>query len=309
MVATLLKGVFAASLTPLKNDFKPDIEILPQYLGFLANRGCHGALILGTTGEGPSFSPEERLDIWKAAITVRESYPTFRLLAGTGTPSLDETINLTSLAFNLGLDGAVILPPYYYRNVSQDGLFEWFSEVIRRSMPSDGLVLGYHIPQITGISLSMQLLTRLKDSFPNRFVGIKDSSGDAEFARQLGDNFGSDLIVLTGNDKLYSLALASGASGCITAAANLISPKLRVIWERHQQGFQELEIQSWLTNFRSSLDNYPPAPSLIKFLLASYFEFPHWPVRPPLLPLSSQKEQEAVDLIPFDQSLLQPHEG
>jgi 4-hydroxy-tetrahydrodipicolinate synthase len=309
MDATQLKGVFAAALTPLKNDFNPDIEILPQYLGFLASRGCHGALILGTTGEGPSFSPEERLAIWKAANSVRESYPRFRLLAGTGTPSLDETIKLTSLAFDLGLDGAVILPPYYYRNVSQEGLFEWFSEVIKRSMPADGVVLGYHIPQITGISFTMQLLARLKDTFPNRFVGIKDSSGDPEFARQLGNNFGSNLIVLTGNDKLFSLALASGASGCITAAANLISPKLRGIWDRHQQGYQELEIQSWLTQFRSSLDNYPSAPSLLKFLLATYFEFPHWPVRPPLLPLSSQKEQEAIELITFDQSLLLSHEG
>jgi 4-hydroxy-tetrahydrodipicolinate synthase len=298
-----LTGVFAAALTPLKPDYQPDTEILPQYLGFLANRGCHGALLMGTTGEGPSFSQEERQAVWKAATMVRNSYPNFRLLAGTGTPSLEETINLTSLAFKLGMDGVVVLPPYYYRNVSQDGLFQWFSEVINRSVPPDGVVLGYHIPQITGITLTIELLTRLRESFPKRFVGIKDSSGDAEFAKQLGDNFGNDLIVLTGNDKLFSLALNSDASGCITAAANLISPKLKVIYDCHQQGLQESETQSWVSQFRSNLDNFPPAPAILKYLLAHYYEFPHWNVRPPLLPLSSQKRKEAISKIPLDHTL------
>ena len=95
-----LAGIYAASLTPLKNDFTLDLEPVPSYLSFLANRGCHGTLLLGTTGEGPSFSPREREDLFKVAVAVRQEHPDFRLLAGTGTPSLQETI----LSYKLGED-------------------------------------------------------------------------------------------------------------------------------------------------------------------------------------------------------------
>jgi len=118
-----IKGVYAASITPLKKDFSPDLGSLPGYLDFLARRGCHGALLLGTTGEGPSFSTKQRTEIFKAALEVRQEWPEFRLLAGTGTPSLDETEGLTKAVFDLGFDGAVTLPPYYFRASEEDGLF------------------------------------------------------------------------------------------------------------------------------------------------------------------------------------------
>src|SRR5512143_3179954 len=99
-----LAGVYAAAVTPLKADFSPDVDAIPPFLSFLAGRGCHGALILGTTGEGPSFSPAERETIWRAAVKVRQQHPEFRLLAGTGTPSLTETIDLTRMAFDIVFD-------------------------------------------------------------------------------------------------------------------------------------------------------------------------------------------------------------
>lgn len=289
-----LAGVFAAALTPLKPNFSPDVELIHQYLSFLAGRGCHGALLMGTTGEGPSFSPEERLLVWRAAITVRQDHPNFHLLAGTGTPSLQETINLTRAAFDLGMDGVVILPPYYYRNAPQEGLLMWFSEVLRQGVPSNGLALGYHIPQISGVPLSIDLLAQLCNTFPGSFTGIKDSSGDPDFAQELGNQFGSDFIALTGNDQLFTLALEAGASGCITASANLFSPYLRQIWDSHQQGSQDLNTQSWISQVRSKMDKFLPIPALLKFLLANHFEFPLWPVRPPLLPLTEQFEQQAL---------------
>ena len=132
MTAHPLSGVYAAALTPLKSDSTPDSDHLPAFLAFLADRGCHGALIFGTTGEGPSFSPKERRVVFKAALKVRETYPDFRLLAGTGTPSLGETITLTKKAFDLGYDGVVVLPPYYFRTASDEGLYNWFEQVIRQ---------------------------------------------------------------------------------------------------------------------------------------------------------------------------------
>jgi 4-hydroxy-tetrahydrodipicolinate synthase len=162
-------------------------------------------LLTGTTGEGPSLSIQERLLIYRAAIDVRQSLPGFLLLAGTGTPSLEDTIFLAKEAFSLGFDGVVVLPPYYFRNATDEGLFTWFCHVLDKAIPTDGALLAYHIPPVTGVGFSLDLLARLKDSYPNQFLGLKDSSGDAEWARALGARFGTDLTVLNGNDRLFSL--------------------------------------------------------------------------------------------------------
>jgi 4-hydroxy-tetrahydrodipicolinate synthase len=123
-----LSGVFAAALTPLREDASLALDELPGFLSFLVKRGCHGALLMGTTGEGPSFSPAERLQVFRAALHIRQDYPGFRLLVGTGTPSLEETIDLTRAALELGFR------PLFCRLLlqSQHGLAAWFSQVIRR---------------------------------------------------------------------------------------------------------------------------------------------------------------------------------
>lgn len=280
-----LSGVYAAAVTPLNADLSPDLENLPHLLDFLARRGCHGVLLLGTTGEGPSFTSDERLQILRAALQVRQAHPGFRLLAGTGTPCLEETVSLTHAAFDLGMDGVVVLPPYYYRKVTDEGLYAWFSAILHRSVPPDGGLLAYHIPSNTGISLSLDLLAHLKDVFQERFAGLKDSSGDAGFARQLGARFGHDLLVLTGNDCLFNLALQHQASGCITAMANLLSPQLRLLWDAFQPGAPTAEIQDHLSDARQIMDRYTPFPPIIKALLSYQHQFPLWTVRPPLLPV------------------------
>jgi 4-hydroxy-tetrahydrodipicolinate synthase len=286
-----ITGVFAAAITPLRSDFSPDLVVLPSFLGFLAQRGCHGALLLGTTGEGPSFSPEQRRELYRAALEVRQEHPEFCLLAGTGTPSLDETSALTRFAFDLGMDGVVVLPPYYFRKASDDGLYAWYHEVIHQAVPTGGALFGYHFPGMSGVSLSVDLLSRLKDAYTNQFIGIKDSSGDAAFAEQLGARFGHDLLVFTGNDSLFTLALQSKAAGCITALANLISPDLRRIWDSFQSGQPDLKTQEKVDSVRAILERYPPAPPFLKALLARDFGFPRWPVCPPLLPLPAEMEE------------------
>jgi 4-hydroxy-tetrahydrodipicolinate synthase len=277
-----LAGIHAAALTPLNPDHSPDLETLPGFLDFLAGRGCHGVLLLGTTGEGPSFSTQERLAIFKAGLRVRQTRPDLKLLAGTGTPSIDETISITRLAFDLGIDGVVVLPPYYYRKASDAGLFAWFSELIRRAVPADGALLGYNIPGMTGISFSSDLLARLKDAFPVQFAGIKDSSHDPDLARLLGGRFGDDLLVLNGTDSYLQLAMENHAAGCITAPANLISPDLRRIWDGFRNGEDVTAVQERVSRIRLSLEKYPPFPPLLKALLAVLHGFPRWSVRPPL---------------------------
>ena len=285
-----LHGVFAAVITPLKDDFSIDLNSLPGLLEFLAGRGCHGALLFGTTGEGPSFRPVERLEALGVAQDWRKSHLDFQLLAGTGTPSLDETIELTRAAFGLGVDGTVTLPPYYFRKASDEGLFVWFSQVIQQAVPNGKAFFGYHFPNVSGVALSLELIERLKTSFPDRFAGIKDSCGDPDFANQLGGRFGTELTVLTGNDGLFSLALANHAAGCITAIANLYSPDLFRVWDGFQQGNPALQdsAQARLNAARSIMERYPPFPPLLKALIARQYSFPRWTVCPPLLPLSDE---------------------
>lgn len=294
LAAQKLSGVYAAAVTPLREDLILDFDSLPGLLSFFAGRGCDGALLLGTTGEGPSFSPGERLSLFRTALQVRQVHPSFRLLAGTGTPSLEETVDLTRAAFEMGLDAVVVLPPYYYRTASDDGLFAWFSQVIQRAVPEGSYLLGYHFPRVSGVPLSIELLARLKDAFPDRFAGIKDSSGDAEHARLLGERFGKDLVVLTGSDDLFSQALEQHASGCITATANLVSPDLALVWQAHQRGETDPQAQGRLKAARAVIERYPPAPPLIKALLRRRFGFPRWVPRPPLLPLTPDIEEQAV---------------
>ncbi|MFN8412266.1 MAG: dihydrodipicolinate synthase family protein [Anaerolineales bacterium] len=287
-----LAGVYAAAVTPLKTDQTIDFEALPNLLRFLASRGCHGALLFGTTGEGPSFSPKERETMLRSARVFRNQLPGFRLLAGTGTPSLSETIELTKLSFELGYDGVVVLPPYYFRKSSDDGLFAWFSELIVKAVPSNKYLFGYHIPGTAGIGFSLDLIARLKNAFPVQFAGIKDSSHDEAFSAQVGQRFGSNLTVLNGTDSHFHHALKNHAQGAITAAANLISGDLREIWDLYQEGKDPSEVQSRVAEQRHILEKYTPFPASLKALLHKTQEFPQWSVRPPLENLSEELTEQ-----------------
>ncbi len=291
-----LAGVYAAAVTPLREqpDSTLDVESLPNLMNFLAGRGCHGIVLLGTTGEGPSFSPAEREMLMRAACEARKAMPSFRLIAGTGTPSLSETIELTRLAFDLGYDAVLVVPPYYFRKATDQGLFTWFSDVITKAVPSSGYLLGYHFPNVAGIGLSIDLLARLKDAFPTQFAGIKDSSHDSALAHNLGETFGSDLVVLTGTDSYLQLAMQNKAAGCITAPANILSPDLRQVWDLINAGNDPTESLEQIKRQRDILDQYPPFPPTLKALLHRLHGFPRWSVRPPLESLPLDMEDQVV---------------
>lgn len=289
-----LAGVYAAAVTPINPDSSLDLESIPVLLKFLAARGCHGAVLFGTTGEGPSFSPTEREALMRAACEARAEMPGFRLIAGTGTPSLSETIDLTKLAFDLGYDAVLVVPPYYFRKATDNGLFLWFSEVINNAVPANGHLLGYHFPNVAGIGFSIDLLARLKDTFPAQFAGIKDSSHDADLARNLGETFGSDLVVLTGTDSYLQLAMQNQAAGCITAPANILSPDLREVWDSMNEEKDPAEALVRVKKQRGILEKYPPFPPTLKALLHRLYGMPRWPVRPPLEPISEEVEEQVV---------------
>jgi 4-hydroxy-tetrahydrodipicolinate synthase len=297
MKGTELAGVFAAAVTPLRKDFAPDVEAVAPFLSFLADRGCHGALLLGTTGEGPSFSPAERGDLWQAATQIRRTRPDFLLMAGTGTPSLTETIDLTKKAFDLGFDAVVTLPPYYFRSAPDEGLFRWFEQLIVQAVPADGLLLGYHFPRVAGIGFSLELLARLKDAFPRQFVGIKDSSHDAAYASEVATRFGSDLKVFCGTDTDFSTALNNHAAGCITAPANILSPDLRRVYDAFVRGSDGSQVQAHISLQRHILEKFPPFAPTLKMILARRHKQPRWPVRPPLVELPAALEDSVLSAL------------
>ena len=137
LATSTLEGVIAAAVTPLDSSGKLDLAGLPRLIDFLAGRGCQGVLLLGTTGEGPSFSVAERTEVLREGLRHRAAaWPDLKLLAGTGCASLPDTIALTRAAFDLGADAVVTLPAFYYKGVSPEGLTAYFEQVIRQAVPA-----------------------------------------------------------------------------------------------------------------------------------------------------------------------------
>jgi 4-hydroxy-tetrahydrodipicolinate synthase len=297
-----LRGVYAAAVTPLTKTLLPDTDALPALLDFIAGRGCHGALLLGTTGEGPAFSVAERVAVMRSAAQHRAAHrPAFRLLAGTGSANLTDTIALTRAAFDLGLDAALALPAFYFKGVAPDGLAAYFEHLIEAAVPADGRLLVYHIPQVAGVGIPAQTLMRLRARYPQQFWGMKDSQDHLPHTQAVLAEF-PGLGVFAGSDAIMSEALAAGAAGAITALANITSPLNRQVWDAHVRGTTAPEAQARLTRARQVTAGLNGA-AVQKFALAELFGFPHWPVRPPLEDLpAGAKQRLAVEL----RELLEP---
>lgn len=289
-----LSGIYAAAITPIHKDNSIAFDDIPEFLAFLAENGCHGALLHGTTGEGPSFSLKERLDIFHVAIKVREAYPQFRLFAGTGTPSLEETVQITKSCFDIGFDAAVVLPPYYYHRASAEGLTQWFQEIINRAVPEGRTILGYHFPDQTGVPIPIDVITTLRASFPGKFAGFKDSTGNASHTFQIGNRIDRNTLALVGNEGILLKSLEAGSSGSITAMANLYPQKLRTIWDCYQNGISAEEEQKYLISKREILNPHRPYPAVIKALLHHLYDLPEWSVRLPLTDLPMKTVEALV---------------
>ncbi len=276
MSSTPLAGVYAAIPTPFGPEGRLDREALGRLLERLAREGLHGVLASGTTGEGPSLSGSERLALFRATLEVARPLG-LRVIAGTGCAALPETVELSRRALELGVDAVLVLPPFYFKDPSVDGLFDYF-QALFRALPPEGPVLLYHIPQVTHMDLPLPLLERLAAAFPGRFAGLKDSSGDPEGTRARIEALPAQ-TVLVGADELLSRALAWGGGGAITAAANLAAPLLRAIWEAHRRGTARPDLQARLDRARRLLQAHPPFLAAVKALCGC----PR--VRPPLRPL------------------------
>jgi 4-hydroxy-tetrahydrodipicolinate synthase len=221
-----MQGVIAAVPTPIGADHTPIKDLYIEHCSWALANGCDGLNILGSTGEANSFDTAARRKVmgWAA-----KELPVRRLMVGTGTPSLQETIALTEHADDLGYSVALVLPPYYYKPLSDEGLFDWYL-ALDEALGSRAIqVYFYNYPQMTGLSISVQVIAELAQRAPARFTGIKDSSGSLDYCRAIVAA-NAALRVFPSSETALETAQADGFAGCISASVNMTAPLAAQIW-------------------------------------------------------------------------------
>jgi len=296
------KGVLAAVLTPMDGDLRPDHAAFAVHCQRLLAAGCHGLSVFGTTGEANSLSVDERLAALEAL--PEGGVPAGTLLPGTGSCALTDTVRLSRAALVAGASGVLVLPPFYYKNVGDDGLFRFFAEVIERVGDDRLRLYLYHIPQMTNIHLGLPLISRLIEAYPGVIAGTKDSSGDRERIMTLCAEF-PGFSVLAGTETLLLETLRSGGEGCISATVNVTSRLARRVHDAHASGLDdEAEVlQKRLSQLRGSIEAYPVIPAL-KVLMADLTGDEAWRnLRPPLSELHEEQAKELLSEVPLAELL------
>ncbi|MFZ0574291.1 MAG: dihydrodipicolinate synthase family protein, partial [Candidatus Cybelea sp.] len=180
---SVIGGVWAAALTPVTADFQPDAaKAIPYYRELLAN-GCDGINVLGTTGEAMSFSAQQRVQYMRSLAS--SGLPMARMMAGTGAAALDDAVELTRTALECGFAAALIMPPFFYRAASDDGIAAFFDALLARAKPARKSVLLYNFPRMSGVALRTDLVDRLVAASGDRIFGMKDSSNDARLQSEI----------------------------------------------------------------------------------------------------------------------------
>jgi 4-hydroxy-tetrahydrodipicolinate synthase len=287
-----LSGIWSPVLTPVDADLQPDADRFVAHARWLLDNGCHGLVIFGTTGEANSFSVDERIELLEAATAA--GLPRERLLVGTGCCALTDTVRLSRHALRLGVKGVLALPPFYYKDNSDEALFASFDQVIQRVGQSDLKLYLYHFPRLSGAPITAGLLERLLDAWPEVVAGVKDSSGDWNNTRMLIERF-PEIAIMPGAESYLLTALEAGASGCISASCNVNARAIRRLYDDFKAGEAGLaEQQEGLSAVRKVLQLRPLIP-VMKHLLADGLRDPGWRhVRPPLLSLPAV-EAEALE--------------
>ena len=290
-----LKGIFAAALTPLKSDLSVDKERLVGHCNWLLENGCDGLAVLGTTGEANSFSVAERIGILETLSDGGISGNV--LMPGTGCCSLPDTVELTRRAVELGAGGVLMLPPFYYKGVNDEGLFASYSEVIERVSDIRLKVYLYHFPQMSAVPISLNLIERLLKRYPETIAGMKDSSGEFNNMSGVAQNFPRFDVFSGGDDFLLPL-LQKGGVGCITAVCNIACDLSARIYEAWKDGDASAEaLQAQLIKIRIAAQTYPYSAGL-KTALAHFSGDDGWRlVRPPLVTLDDNQKTDLIKLL------------
>jgi 4-hydroxy-tetrahydrodipicolinate synthase len=292
-------GVYSPVLTPFTPDLAPDTAAFVRHCQWLLGQDV-GLAIFGTNSEANSLSVAERRELLEALLQA--GVPPSRLMPGTGCCSLTDTVELTKHATQAGAGGVLMLPPFYYKGVSDEGLFRHFSEVIQRVGDSRLRVYLYHIPPVAQVPITFGLIERLLKAYPGTIAGVKDSSGDWANTEGMLKNFQPEgFDVFAGSEVFLLRVLRGGGVGCITATGN-VNPAPMVQLARNWQGPEADAQQAALDATRAAFQKYPVI-SAMKSAVARYSRQPAWrTVRPPLTELDATQERglfDALDTLGF----------
>lgn len=274
-----LSGVIAAIATPIDESGAPDLKRATDLARHLLGNGCDGLNVLGSTGEATSFSLDERKTVMTAY--KKNGVPMNRLMVGTGAASVSDAVALTRHAAELGFAGALVLPPFYYKPVPDDGLVAYIDALVTATAEQKLPIYLYHYPALSGIPWHVELIKRLRSSFPSRIVGLKDSSGDMAFARSAAA-VAADFAVFPSTEACLLDARRGEFAGCISATANLNSDLCARAFKDGDQTALDAAVA-----IRKLFEGRPLVPG-VKTLLAHIHGDPALArVRPPLAAISA----------------------
>lgn len=283
-----MNGVLAPALTPFDADLAPDAGRFLRHCRWLLARGCAGLAVFGTTSEANSLSVEEREHLLLALL--EGGIDPAALVPGTGCCALTDTVRLTRLAVRHGCAGVLMLPPFYYKGIGEEGLFRSYAEVIER-VPESRIYL-YHIPQISGVPIPLRVIERLLARYGRQVKGIKDSSGDFANTRAMLDAF-PGFEVFSGSEKFLLATLRAGGAGCITATANL-NPAAIVRAFRGWQTDEAEALQARIDRTRAIFEEQPLMAGLKEALAHFSGDDVFRALRPPLVPLAPEQRAALV---------------
>jgi 4-hydroxy-tetrahydrodipicolinate synthase len=274
-----LSGVIAAIATPIDESGAPDLKRATDLARHLLDNGCDGLNVLGSTGEATSFSLDERKAVMSAY--KKNGVAMNRLMVGTGAASVSDAVALTRHAAELGFAGALVVPPFYYKPVPDDGLVAYISALVKATAEQALPIYLYHYPALSGLPWHVELIKRLRESFPSRIAGLKDSSGDMAFARSAAAIAG-DFAVFPSTEACLLDARRGDFAGCISATANLNSDLCARAFKDGDQAALDAAVA-----IRKLFEGRPLVPG-VKTLLSHIHSDPALArVRPPLAALSA----------------------
>ncbi len=272
-------GLSTALLLPIRENGDVNLGLLVEHASWCVDKGSRSVTVFGTTGEGTSIGMSGRAQILGALLAAGFD-PRRQIVGGVSANSIHDALDQARLVLDADCRALLVLPSFYFKDVDDDGLFRWFAGIIEKLGGRARDVIVYNIPGVSGIKISLDLVARLRTAFPDQILGVKDSSGDWDYTRQLLSEHG-DLVILIGDERHLAEGVRLGAEGMISGLGN-ICPELCT------KVLRSGEADRRLSELSANILNYPVVPA-VKAIVAHVTGRPEWKaVRPPLTPLSSE---------------------
>ena len=289
----LINGVYAASLTPMHPDLSIDEEAFAAHCKDLMHRGCDGIALFGTTGEGFSFSVAERKKAIESLI-VRGVDPQ-RLMVGIICCPISDVVEMANASLLHGCIGLLIAPPFYYKGVDDEGVIAFYREIIQRVGNPNLKIILYHIPQFTGVPITVNAIKKLVAEYPDQVIGMKESEGNFAFTKEALKKFPGFKVFLGGQELQLSEAVGLGAAGTISGSANVIPELLAAIY-KNDKSHEKPEISGKVRAILEVLKPYPFLPAF-KSIVEKRKGARWHTLRPPLLPLKDEESRVLHDAL------------